>query len=889
MALSQIFGDRQQVVDNGGDPLTGGKVFLYEINTTTPITSYSDSGATTENPHPVILDAYGRANIWVTRNCDVRITDANGALISEELSVNPDDLGGDFDSGLIPNGSFETDVDSDDVPDGWTVENEGAGSNNGIQTTGGESTSGQNSYRTESTGSGGGELVTTDFFPVNDQDDLRVFFDLRSTVAAVRNIVRVEWYDVSLVSISNTDVYDSTSNPTTFTGQQLLASPPVNARFAKLRIMGGISPGDQTGITYWDNFRVFYPQIVAGIFDNITIQNNDIIATNTDGNMNFKVNGAGTFKFQVDSVEKFNIDAASGVVSQYRGQFPKLHAIDTNAVTLGGNDHALQAGPQSGVNIAVDGGQLQARNNGVAAALAIQALGGALNLGAQAGTGETTIFGTALKRQATRADGIDLFSDANGDPTIPNNLALNVSLQSANGNEYATIGFQGGNSDLVIRSRAHGSPVKIEAENASGTLRTMIEADPDTGVTLRDGADAALVAQAGDVDVRSAGNTDTEERLLRFTHQDGSIRAHIGHDSENTLSIESLIHGAPIALRGENAGGTLRTLLSADPDGSASIYHAGANVVRAQTDGAGLIIHSDGNTDTESRRLLFEHQNGSRRAHIGHDSETTFSIESNIHGAPIALRGEDAGGTLRTLLSADPDGGAELYHTGNLRFRTTSLAVDVIGSAADTARVDMYQSDGSTLIGRLGFLSSNDLFINNEINSGAVRLRGRNSGASVTNILFGDPNGGVALYFQDTSQLSTVSETASGNLSGALVRHRSGTNFTVGLSTLPIVTVNAARTISGDDWHRTLIHDESTARTWTFNTETTVPNGAVMWCINHGTGQLTLAQGAGVTISRYQGLQAPASGNVVLPQGAWVTVLKVGNSAYYVTGARVPI
>ena len=83
MALRQLFAKRGSTVDNVASALGGGLVYLYEPNTTNPITSYSDSGATVENANPVVLDAAGRANIWVTRDCDVRITDRNGALITE--------------------------------------------------------------------------------------------------------------------------------------------------------------------------------------------------------------------------------------------------------------------------------------------------------------------------------------------------------------------------------------------------------------------------------------------------------------------------------------------------------------------------------------------------------------------------------------------------------------------------------------------------------------------------------------------------------------------------------------------------------------------------------------------------------------------------------------
>jgi len=290
MALNNIISKRQQILNAQGEPLSGGSVYLYEPGTTTFITSYQDSGLTTPHTNPVKLSGSGRANIWVSRDCDLRIRDRNGNLVLEELNVNPDALGVGESGGLVPNGSFEEDADANGVPDGWTLVNE-TGSNNGIDTS--ESTDGKQSFRFTSTGQGGGSLTVTDFFPVNDADNLRVNVDLRSSVSNVRNIIRVEWYDSSNVIISSSDAYDSTSNPTSYTTQQLIIAPPSGARFAKLKLIGCDPSVTVAGSTWFDRVSVFYPAVVSGVFDNITIQNNEIITTNTNGDLNLRPNGTG--------------------------------------------------------------------------------------------------------------------------------------------------------------------------------------------------------------------------------------------------------------------------------------------------------------------------------------------------------------------------------------------------------------------------------------------------------------------------------------------------------------------------------------------------------------------------------------------------------------------
>jgi hypothetical protein len=54
-----------QEMDNNGDPLVGGKLYTYEAGTTTPKATYTNSGGAVANANPIILDASGRADIWL--------------------------------------------------------------------------------------------------------------------------------------------------------------------------------------------------------------------------------------------------------------------------------------------------------------------------------------------------------------------------------------------------------------------------------------------------------------------------------------------------------------------------------------------------------------------------------------------------------------------------------------------------------------------------------------------------------------------------------------------------------------------------------------------------------------------------------------------------------
>lgn len=75
----------------------------------------------------------------------------------------------------------------------------------------------------------------------------------------------------------------------------------------------------------------------------------------------------------------------------------------------------------------------------------------------------------------------------------------------------------------------------------------------------------------------------------------------------------------------------------------------------------------------------FHYFGASNDAALFYHPTNGFYIQLYEHGKPIYIRGEDAGGTDRTMILADPDGGVWLYHNGALKFATQSSGVDVTG------------------------------------------------------------------------------------------------------------------------------------------------------------------------------------------------------------------
>lgn len=148
------------------------------------------------------------------------------------------------------------------------------------------------------------------------------------------------------------------------------------------------------------------------------------------------------------------------------------------------------------------------------------------NVGAGATTGSVLEWsGTAWVESTDlllTANNPTFQSIANGDPTVPNNLDLELLFNSAN-NNYGQIGFNSGINFEWI-SRAHGGNMLIRGENASGTLVDGFEFDTDgPKVTI---ADSLFVPEqaAAQTDVAGEGQLwvrDTAPNTLMFTDDTG--------------------------------------------------------------------------------------------------------------------------------------------------------------------------------------------------------------------------------------------------------------------------------------------------------------------------------------------------------------------------------
>jgi hypothetical protein len=246
-------GTRFQSFKSDGTVNAAGWVYFYEIGTSTEKTTYSDSALSVANASPVVLNSAGAADIWYSGDADVSVYDSDGVLVDAFSNINPAETSTANEANLIANGSFESGASVTD-PDGWVRSDPYSGGTSEQDT---DSSHGLYSWKFISAGNGGGILTSESFFNVTEGRSYLLSWMMKSSVADVRNVVEVLWYDDADAYISASTAYDnSTTNPTSWTLKSYTATPVATAVQAKIRITGCHSSDATAGTTRFDGVVV---------------------------------------------------------------------------------------------------------------------------------------------------------------------------------------------------------------------------------------------------------------------------------------------------------------------------------------------------------------------------------------------------------------------------------------------------------------------------------------------------------------------------------------------------------------------------------------------------------------------------------------------------------
>lgn len=271
--------------------------------------------------------------------------------------------------------------------------------------------------------------------------------------------------------------------------------------------------------------------------------------------------------------------------------------------------------------------------------------------------GAVSIYhGDAVRISTDASAGVvNLHSSGNTDAEV---RALN--LTHADGTDRATLGFI--SSDVLqVYNRIHGANVLIQGEQAAaGAVVNLALFDPDGAASLYYDGNLALRTRDDGIDAVGSvapGIGGTQDSRVVFYDSALAAVGEVGFTSSANMALRSYNHGGNVVLQGEDVGGTNRNLVVADPDGAASLYYAGA--LNARTGSESFEVHGNG---TDNPFLSFYRaDNSTRNGFIWANTSSGLRFRNEIHGTPVILEGEDAGGTLRTLINADPDGAILIY------------------------------------------------------------------------------------------------------------------------------------------------------------------------------------------------------------------------------------
>ena len=84
-----------QFIDNNGVPMANCLLYTYEAGTSTPVATYTDSTGTAFNSNPIILDAGGRADIWLDSNTSYKyiLKNFDGSILFTVDNINSEQQG----------------------------------------------------------------------------------------------------------------------------------------------------------------------------------------------------------------------------------------------------------------------------------------------------------------------------------------------------------------------------------------------------------------------------------------------------------------------------------------------------------------------------------------------------------------------------------------------------------------------------------------------------------------------------------------------------------------------------------------------------------------------------------------------------------------------------
>lgn len=343
-----------------------------------------------------------------------------------------------------------------------------------------------------------------------------------------------------------------------------------------------------------------------------------------------------------------DLDLGGNAIVNLSG-FASLILTSTTAVDLSNGAAVLVVSPSTGQHLEMDGNTIQSKSNATTAAtIEINALGGAVNVGPQSGTGSVSLYDAGTARVVTNSTGADVVG----------------SVFDLNNSGAATA------ASILLRNSEGGAGIVVDGDALSIVQTDSAGAIEDTWASFANNAGVTL-----NYNNANRFSTTTNGIIAGSGADLSPSSAGVGHIQINASGyMPYLTADATAFYVGHNSASRSLVLQTDETDrititsaGVVTLNFGAAAALKTEAAGAGIFHPS-----SDDPQLALRDNGGVALASLLHVGGNSLRLTSLDHGVPVQLRGEDTGGTARTLFNGDPDGESTLYYAGTSEAQTGS-------------------------------------------------------------------------------------------------------------------------------------------------------------------------------------------------------------------------
>ena len=266
------------------------------------------------------------------------------------------------------------------------------------------------------------------------------------------------------------------------------------------------------------------------------------------------------------------------------------------------------------------------------------------------GGGSVDLYYDGVLVCATDVAGIRVIDDSGDDPRLR-------FFQDDNTTQMANFQAQTASARLLISSDLPGNEFVLRGRNAADTAySTMMTSDPDGAAALYHNGQSnpSLVTVTSGLDIYDADGAGgaTDAPFFGWRNADGSTRYGFMQFNANTgvMRFSSEDNSTEFHFFGDDAGGADSQMAHMDPDDAVQLYFDNAITFETRSNGISVL-----GSATNNALVSIRDNSDNAMARVGFASGTKLQIYNQKDGENVILYADNAGGTITSLLEADPD------------------------------------------------------------------------------------------------------------------------------------------------------------------------------------------------------------------------------------------